>query len=520
MKQRPSNNLGHLLAALGAGAILVLIAILQSLSPGLLIQVYGVDTLFVLDVIERTARGEIPHSDFTLHLGALPFAAISLLSDDTVEGFIRGQWALAASLIVTGGILARRRLGPWPTVFLLISIVLLSTALSTLFDPRITLALFYNRWAWAIALIFLVATLIRPPENKRFWLDNVLIGILAMALLTTKVTFFAILVPIAALAYAFDRRWRDIAATCLTCLAIAASVAAFWGVGFWLDYLENLIWVAENPIRKTAGQSFWDTATSTSYIAHYVAYGFFLYLIARTGKMSTTVVFLLLGPGLLFLQNQNFGQVPIWTCALAPIALACRPTATKSNLTGNAAFQVVAAAFLLVSLLPLYTAAQSTWRNAAPLPEGAVQMVPGADRLARIYATAPQAGPVTERRIPLGDNPPKHLGTCHATSGFLRVFKGVADELSDLKLPVFVVDAQSMYWMQNGMTPLPGAAPWNYGSLRGLQNASYVAIPRCPFKPSYQRAILRHMENVGIRLTLVRKGEWVTVMRWEASQND
>ena len=43
----------------------------------------------------------------------------------------------------------------------------------------------------------------------------------------------------------------------------------------------------------------------------------------------------------------------------------------------------------------------------------------------------------------------------------------VAQDLKNLEGPVFVADILGAYWLYD-LSPLPGAAPWNYGALDGL----------------------------------------------------
>ena len=73
---------------------------------------------------------------------------------------------------------------------------------------------------------------------------------------------------------------------------------------------------------------------------------------------------------------------------------------------------------------------------------------------------------------------------------------------------------------RNGKPPLRDVPPWNYGSLRGLEAAGFVAVPRCPHKPNYQEVILRNIADEGIELSVVRDTPWVRIMTWSRASQD
>lgn len=501
-------------AVLPAVGLLFSLATIQTYSDGMLIETYMVDTLFVLDVVSRIALGQTPHVDFTLHLGALPFALICALSENVLIGFLRSQWLLAALLIFAVFWIGRTRLAPWETGFLALAVAFLATSLSPTFDEQITLGLFYNRWAWAIATVLLVLVVLEPHAGGSRILGGVVAGVLLMALLTTKITFFVGLLPVGSLAFALQRRWIELTVTLATCATIMGIVALIVGPSFWLGYLENLVWVAGNPIRQVPGATVSDILAAPRFFAFHLAFLVFVVLYWVTFGFVRALLIVFLGICLIFIQHQNFGQMPVWVFAIAVAGSFCARQAAQKGSKTTLSFGVVTLSCAIFGSVFFYPMAQSTSRNASFEYSRQARLLERGSGVSELAVSAEQAGEVVMQKLPKRSDTPNYMSDCLVVEGLLQVYLGASEELADLKKPVFVVDAQSPYWLSSGNPPLPESAPWNYGSLRGLKNAEYVAIPKCPFKPNYQFAILQRMVDEGVELKLVRETRWIKLMRW------
>ena len=305
------NKRRHLFAVLPVVCLFIGLATMQTLSEGILIESYFVDTLFVLDMVSRMASGEVPHVDFTLHLGALPFSLINALSSNVLDGFFRAQYVLSLLLMCIAFWVGVTRLKPILTSFLALIILITTTSLAPSFDHQITPALFYNRWAWAIATLFLVLVLVEPRKGTSSLLDGVVCALLVMALLMIKITFFVALAPVGVLALILQKRMQAIFITFVASVVIVVVIAAFWGPSFWWHYFANLVWVADNPVRVAPGRTLWNMVLAPEFLALSVTYLAFVGLVFATAGPAKAGLFAIAGVCLCYVQYQNFAQVPV-----------------------------------------------------------------------------------------------------------------------------------------------------------------------------------------------------------------
>ena len=105
------------------------------------------------------------------------------------------------------------------------------------------------------------------------------------------------------------------------------------------------------------------------------------------------------------------------------------------------------------------------------------------------------------------------LPDCRLEAGIVGAIRVQADEIADLAGPVFVADMVAPQWIYNGTAPLPGGAPWNYGSLAGLDAADYVMVPLCAVSTRSRRAILDALAGADVTLEEVRRSPRVIVYR-------
>ena len=95
------------------------------------------------------------------------------------------------------------------------------------------------------------------------------------------------------------------------------------------------------------------------------------------------------------------------------------------------------------------------------------------------------------------------LPRCALANGLVGATAVLAKELETLSAPVFVADIVAQHWIFADVPRLQGSAPWNYGSLSGIENAEYVVVPTCARSDEYRKTILEKIENTsGFRLSL------------------
>ncbi len=507
----------------GAGIAIALVlvatlAVLQVAAGGLFITTYSADSLFVLDALSRITAGQVPHVDFTLHLGALPFAGLALFSGGSVlRGILLGQITFTLALLAVTWWIGRTRLGRGASTGLFCAIAVIGMSVVDEVTGQVTLALFYNRWAWAEALLFVCLCCVgRPPDRWRR-LDGGIVGALAFALLVTKITFFVALVPIAFLAYLVARRWTEIVTAAATFLALTGAVALTLGPGFWTGYIDNLAWVAGNPLRPYAGVPLAEMLSQPGNAGYWACYAAFLVVTLRFQGAAAAFWHAALAAGFLYIQYQNFGNSPVWILVVALFcAVALGRTDKARDWVQRLGWRLIGTVAAILTAVLFFPMLKGSVVNLA-LSQGPafVPLVPGVERYAGLSVRPGEVAPIqvvfhdtasgTER-----DGPGKGAA-CSVQNGDTGILHALAHDLARLPGPAYVADGLSPYWFLAGMAPLTGAAPWNYGSLRGLDNAAFVVLPHCPVKPNYQVVILEALAHSGVDLHPYREVPWATI---------
>ena len=58
-----------------------------------------------------------------------------------------------------------------------------------------------------------------------------------------------------------------------------------------------------------------------------------------------------------------------------------------------------------------------------------------------------------------------------------------------------MADVISAHWIEGGMAPTKGAAPWYYGGLPGFENAEFLLVPKCAALLSVRNVILEEIRS-------------------------
>lgn len=480
------------------------LGVVQLGTDGLYIDGYSGDSLFVMDILARIEAGQVPHVDFTLHLGAFPFLLIDAFNNGALAvAFVRGQLAFTAAVLSASIWIGWTRLDLLGSAVLAIAVLVLGSALSTELRPEVSLALFYNRWAWALGLLFAVLAFLDRPEGEKRIVDGAAIGALAFLLLGTKITFFVALVPLAALRFAYFRRWAELGVGMASFVVCLAGSAIWLGPAFWAGYVENLAWVATNPIRSNTGRGLNDILTDRTLFPYWAALvGFLFMAFVVDGARRAAALAVLLGV-LLFIQYQNFGNIPFWILLLAIFSFAF--SARSFGRTASI-WMLLGLGFAWLSVGPLTPLAKSTFANAASAESTNFEPLYQADaRFDGIEYLSISFVPMESVETHL--EKPWHplLAPCRIVEGFARVYQQTGALMAELGGPVLVLDTPSPEWLFGGGPPLQDAAAWNYGSIRGIEHAIAVIIPTCATKPAYQAEMLKEIDRHGFKLTEVQR---------------
>ena len=515
-----------------AAAVLVTVLILwtyatvsynQILDGRLFVDDFPADTAFVVDVILRISGGQVPHVDFTLHLGALPYVMAAFADAPTpIQGFFIAQTIFTGVCLLFGLWVWWTRLGTISGPLLLIFILILGQTVSLPTRPDVTLAMFYNRWGWVLTLLFAAQTLL--PSRSRDWraIDGAVTGVLAFCLFATKITFFVGLLPAALLSAAIRRKWREMLWGLLT-FAVLVLLVFLAEPALWPGYLENMAWAASNPLRPKAGDDLLGLLTGSAFWGYTAVFAIFLLLALRSRGLTEALWLTLAAIGFYFIQYQNFGNAPFWLLFLAIFAV------VQAGQSDDRRWNVTRAAWALMSVAYVFYAVTLL----LPMIYGMLQYGPQAE--AKIRVPFPPDGPiVTGVRFPR-----EHIGPivsentltfeepapytqnpeCQFVSGWAGSFLTIAETLRDLPGPAFITDSISPHWYLAGVEPVRGLALWNYGSVRGIENTDFVVVPKCALKPAFKREILREIDRSEEVLTPYLETEHATVYRRAASGN-
>ncbi len=476
---------------------------------------YSADNAYVMDLAARIKLGQVPHVDFGLHLGALPFYLISL-SDAFLPGqaFMVAQSVFVAICLVLAVWVVRTRLRAVSGIVLMLAIVFHGMAITGPATPEVSMVVFYNRWAWIVAYLFLAAVLIDPVDAENRWLEGCLIGVLALVLFTTKITFFAALVPVGLLRYVALGRWPEIKAALIAFLVLVAGGLLIDPM-IWVGYIRDLIWVAENPLRQAPGLAFFEMLAAPDFALHSLAFVAFIALIALSIDARMAVWLLVAGGALAFVQHQNHGNMPFWILFFAVFAWAV-PTRFDLSRPMQIVWVVVALSMTGLGVRLLYPMALGTIVNRfAANTDNYQPFLDGTVAMDGVFFTnanfAAETVTIVSGETPI---PPFAEETeCDVGAFWVGHYLAQARLMAELPGQTFVTDAMTPQWLAANLPPLQGAAPWNYGSLRGLESADFVLVPTCAVKMNYKREILRTLVREEVPLELYRQTEDAAIYR-------
>ena len=502
---------GHLVGIVLAVLILVATAVSYALSGGIHVQTWSVDTLYVLDITQRVINGQVPYVDFVLHLGALPFFVMAAL-EGTGHAFFFAQILFTTVCLATGFSIARTRLNGFATTILLIGITHLGMAISSPFSSEVTLALFYNRWSWALGILFVVCTFLDPIHPTNLRTSAILIGLLAFALLLTKVTVFVAFVPLAFLRFVLLGRWEETLWASAAFLACAVGMVILFGIPFWTGYFEALLWVSGNELRPAPSRRFQSVLSGPDFFWSSLLYVTFLLACVRfRGGGGASLWHFALAGGFLFVQYQNYGNAPVWTLALAVFALTyLGQSVGQGGMIERLIWTSLAVPFLGFAAFTFWPLAAGHVENMRAAAYGGYSpILANREIMGRVVVSPELANPSIDDKGEFDNS------DCKYGLGFLGAIRVVAEVITELDGPVFVADATSPHWLVADTSPLLGAAPWNYGATYGIENAQFAVVPTCPLVLNYQEKILESVEEAGITLVPYQEREWAQVYRIE-----
>ena len=512
-------------------AVLLLIVFLLigaiTILPGVLrVTGHEFDLVHTLDIAYRYAEGDRPHVDVMTPLGVFSVLPITAFLE---RGYGPGMSYLLAQILVTGLLLpgifwvGMSRLTGWLRGIYGVSMVLLG--LSLIFgndNPSITTAMFYNRWGWILASFAILIVMIPPREGWRSAaLDGLLLGIAGGSLVLLKATYVVALAPAVLLYFIVDRAWSRLAWAILGALAILAIPMALWGPEFWTAYLGDLIAVTESN-RTHPGEDLSDIAASPANLSKTLLLLAVIMFWRKTGRMTEGLKLLILGPGLVYITFQNWGNDPKWLFFLALLLLALPPADPEKpfwGMTAGAVGKVMAVIALVLYLPSMITIATSSFRHLALDEEAYTPLFSDLRKsdieiqILKSYTPAaavpienipfpegfvPEEGDLEETAVTVNG---ERLIDCSLKDGYSGWTQKMLGQLGAVEAAVgrrvMVADIYDHLWLYGPFERNIGAAPWYYGTDDGIDGAEFVMVPLCPMSADARRTKLKLIEEKG-----------------------
>ncbi|MEM9428213.1 MAG: hypothetical protein AAGA32_01790 [Pseudomonadota bacterium] len=501
---------------LAAAAILLL-------PDGLYITGHDGDLIHMLDLVARWAEGERPHIDFMTPLGALsiwPFAAFVEAGYGPGTAFRLSQSAVTLALLPAILWTVWSRLEGTLATVVGVGLVLLSMALvfgGTV--PSISISMYYNRWAWALAaLIVLLIFLPARPGWRAPLLDGVLIGMAGAVLVLLKVTYAVALLPFALVAVLHDRAWAMLAGTLIGALsALAVATVTLGGVAFWQAYLGDLILVSTAPLRPFPGEDLGMLLGGPSGLPASMLLLLIVVFWRKTRRAREGMLLLFLAPGWVYITFQNWGNDPKWLALLAVLLVAVPAPERARPFFGQPAARAggILAVVSLVLIAPsMSNIAMSGSRHLLLDKDGFAPIFDDIARSDILVMVDTHRRPSTQGRLAEVDfGPPpdmspepvvflgEELGSCQTVMGLVGWLRKATDQLGAIEeavgRSVLSADLLDAMWLFGPFERIPGQGPWYYGSDRGFDAADYVLVPLCPMSGRARRIKLALIEEAG-----------------------
>lgn len=505
---------------------------------------HEVDLIQTLDIAERLVDGLRPHIDFMTPLGVLSFLPISVFLE---RGYGPGHAYLLAQALVTAVLLPGiwwvgiSRLSGRVRVLFGVGMVALGTAL--IFgaaNPSITGAMYYNRWAWIVAMMVVLVLMVPARTGWRApWLDGVLLGLCGAALVLTKLTFVVALAPFVLLVLIRDRRGAEFFVALLVfLLCLGAATAWMGGFGFWIAYFEDLLAVSQLSARSFPGKPLSDLLASPEALPRTVLLLAVIVLWRRTGRAADGLALFVLAPGLIYITYQNWGNDPKWLFLLAVLLLSLPVSASAKPLFGvpaPVAPKLLAAAALLLFAPSMINIVTSHVRHMGTESSAYSALFPGLERAdievetARTYS--PKAditiegdflAPPTDPDSTEAPEPPQRvlgevLPDCTLRFGLIGWTRRAVAQLGAFEeavgKPVLNADNNAQLWMFGPFERLDGMAPWYYGTRAGFEPATHVLVPFCPVSTWSRGRKLEVIEEMGWTLEEVGRTDLFILLR-------
>ncbi len=495
------------------------------------------DTLHLLQIVLREARGEWPHLQFQTPIGVLATAPIAFfvwLGVGIGHAILYAQ-ALVATLALPAiwWVAASRFPRGIAYLFGALVLVLILALVHGEADRSVSISMHYNRWAWAAAFVAIACALLPTEEDFRApGFDGIVIGAALAIMALTKITYFGAFIFPIAVALIGRGAWRTIWVAVATGLAIALALTLLAGPLYWLAYLRDLFTVMASETRAQPGLPLAAVIGAPAYMGGSLALLVGVILLRQSGHKLEGLVMLLLVPGFFYVTYQNFGNDPQWLWLLGLILLTLRPAREHYAdagwevkqallLTGTVALTFAAPSVLNLAYSPFRHLATDTADYMPLIPGSAVHDDLLAPEIRALRVDAKVAMDLEGQPFAAYYDPEfredivtfngETWPACNIELGTVAWFETLSDDLKASGLTagktLFPADILSSFWLYGASEPLPGASPWYYSGLPGWEAADYLLVPLCPLSAKVRKLILDEVTETGVALEEVRRND-------------
>ncbi|MEJ1998854.1 MAG: hypothetical protein P8X76_12085 [Maritimibacter sp.] len=524
-----------------AGFLVALFGVLLGLSlakGGLYIGAFEGDTLHLMQIVMREARGQWPHLDFQTPIGVMATAPIVLflwLGTGAGHAFLYAQGFMALiALPAIWWVSVSRFRGAQSYLFGGFVLALILALIYGGTERSISISMHYNRWAWAFSYLAIALAMMPRSDGRRVSApEGAVIGIALAMLALIKVTFFAAFILPIMIALIGRRAWPALLVSVATGLLVALIVTLLAGTpNFWQAYLQDLLLVSHSAVRVQPGYSLATTIGAPVFIGGSLALIAGVIALRQAGAQLEGLVLLLLVPGFFYVTYQNYGNDPQWLILFGLIILGLRPAQILRNGLGwdlRAGMGVLAVMALSFALPSLTNILFSPFRHFGSEEAKFETFFPGnpifadfmgyTSRSRRVRATidldapgavfAAYADEGEQSEITTWQGEP--LPSCKIDPGYISLNLMIRDALEAAGVAadatLYTADVVGGLWLYGYTEPLPGAAPWYYGGLPGFDGADYLVVPLCPILDKARRLNLEAIEESGAALTEITRNE-------------
>lgn len=493
-----------------AGAVILAAVVWTVLLVGrgvLLIDQHPADALHVADILTRMAAGERPHLDFMTPIGAAMFWPAALfngqgLGHSILYGQVLFLWLMAPLIWWV----AANRLPQFAAFALAVTAVaIIGAVIYGGTHGQLSVSMYYNRWAWAVATLVVVMILVDPPDGTRQLVDGLVLGLLMSVLALGKATFFVALLP--AVVAALVLRGHFITAAMALVTGAAAALLATMQAGdpaFLWDYADDLMAVSEGGTRPYATAPLSDIVLGARHLPANLLLVVAVIALRAADQARAAAVLLIAAPGLLFVAFQNWGNDPIWLLALGfaligagNAAEATRPARGAATgplvLVALAALALIAPVMANLAVSPVQQVLTPVAGFSAVLADDQAGDFRIRTRLAQEVRTnrgEADADPLTVAGRTYPD--------CRIERGYSAIMQRIAGALVEdgrtTGKSVFVADSISPLHLYGPTVPVRGGAPWYYGGTETLRRADFVLVPVCAISTRARNIAVRAIE--------------------------